>query len=372
MFPIFHTTADSQRRLFFPAKLLESPHEPVFVNFYLKCGSDDVSEQILAAMENLEHICYEVHLLTRKSFKLITEQEASIAGLQEELEQRKLEHKRKFQELLKESQKRIELIQGDSRYLRRENDELRLENELLRDQVAAFEANREAILDSQVETQQFLGVSRFELQRKSLPDRPEKIPLIVKPTTTAISPRPPTSKSFLNRISPTCEQNIKPSDLRERNWELLVRRKSLQEPGIQKIRKRRERKTEEVTADPSQIIEGINEIGASDNSRASTPTNSLRSTTPHEWVRHKSSRVPNQQVKTARVRRNSSEGSTRSGSLRRRSSISKGPKGLMLDKLSSGLNSFPEWYRTYYKRNFHDSNTDSNYEDIEDPYKSPK
>jgi len=64
--------------------------------------------------------------------------------------------------------------------LRRENDELRLENELLRDQVAAFEANREAILDSQVETQQFLGVSRFELQRKSLPDRPEKIPLIVK------------------------------------------------------------------------------------------------------------------------------------------------------------------------------------------------
>jgi len=85
------------------------------VNFYLKCGSDDVSEQILAAMENLEHICYEVHLLTRKSFKLITEQEASIAGLQEELEQRKLEHKRKFQELLKESQKRIELIQGDSR-----------------------------------------------------------------------------------------------------------------------------------------------------------------------------------------------------------------------------------------------------------------
>ena len=85
------------------------------MNFYLKCGSDDVAEQILAAMENLEHICYEIHLLTRKSFKLITEQEASIVGLQKELEQRKLEHKRKFQELLKESQKRIELIQGDSR-----------------------------------------------------------------------------------------------------------------------------------------------------------------------------------------------------------------------------------------------------------------
>ena len=102
-------------RAFFPAKLLESPHEPVFVNFYLKCGSDDAAEQILAAMENLEHICYEIHLLTRKSFKLITDQEASIVGLQKELEQRKLEHKRKFQELLKESQKRIELIQGDSR-----------------------------------------------------------------------------------------------------------------------------------------------------------------------------------------------------------------------------------------------------------------
>ena len=66
-------------------------------------------------MENLEHICYEVHLLTRKSFKLITEQESTIAKLKEELEQRKKEHKRKFQELLKESQKRIELIEGDSR-----------------------------------------------------------------------------------------------------------------------------------------------------------------------------------------------------------------------------------------------------------------
>ncbi|CAG5096699.1 Oidioi.mRNA.OKI2018_I69.XSR.g14740.t1.cds [Oikopleura dioica] len=103
------------KKAFFPAKLLEQPHEPVFVNFFLRHGSNDLSEQILAAMENLEHICYEVHLLTRKSFKLITEQESTIAKLKEELEQRKKEHKRKFQELLKESQKRIELIEGDSR-----------------------------------------------------------------------------------------------------------------------------------------------------------------------------------------------------------------------------------------------------------------
>ena len=43
-------------------------------------------------------------------------------------------YKKKFRALVKQSQERIESIEINAKYLRRENEELKLENELLNDQ----------------------------------------------------------------------------------------------------------------------------------------------------------------------------------------------------------------------------------------------
>ena len=213
-------------------------------------------------------------------------------------------HRYNFKELVKESQQRIEHIEKNAKYLRRENEVLKIDNELLLEQVAAKVSSRKMMFEQSKSDAEdpCLGIKRFEYQRKSLPDDLRKVPHIVSPQSADMPQFPPVSyperrSTSSYKDSSSEERNIKPSEVKRAS---LSKRKSIDERRRSStiIRKHStDRKTQEIDHNPAasdERDESPTEIPHTPQTPVSPLlrgnslgriSNSYKA--PHDWVRHK-------------------------------------------------------------------------------------
>lgn len=233
----------------------------------------------------------------------------TILYLKNEVKAKDENHRHNFKELVKESQKRIEHIEKNAKYLRRENEELKLENELLHDHVASKVSSRKAVFEQSDGSGN--GIRRFDLQRKSLPEdlRRDVVPNLIQSSPISTDKgqfnfpdRPPTNfperrSTSSYKDSSSEERNIKPSDIKEKNRASLTKRKSIDTTVRERrrssatLRKQTDHKTLEIDHNPASDekdelpVEVLIRPGYR-GSLGRIPNNpNCRS--PHDWIKQK-------------------------------------------------------------------------------------